>query len=904
MSIKLNYTVKDVKKPVDFIDRLFLCISLRYMKFKLLIITCFLSFSFGLKAQNELTDVRFSASYNQMDLADILVDISKRTKVNIAFDPAILEEFTDISLQVRDEKLSDVLDVLLDDRRLGFIISGKQLIVVEDKPVIRDFDFPTEELSGYIEDGSSGERLPFAYLYTPDGEVTVTTNEYGFYSIQVPEGTKGLYVSYLGYDDTYVTLEELASQSNKIAMNSITELEEVVITDESAENPVVEFDQFNTTELSTIKSIQTFGGQMDIFRHIQTLPGVTSGADGLGGTSVRGGNVDNNLILLDGIPVYNTSHALGVLSIFDQASIKNARFYRSHIPSRYGGRLSSVLDIRTKEGNLNKFGGEVNIGALSSSIYLEGPIVKDKVSFAVSARRTLFEPYLSGLSSFIKEASDREGETGYFFYDINAKLQFVLNDKNRLYLSYYGGQDSFQDITLGTEIQDTLTNEVENNYDWIWGNRLISLRLSSQLSSNVFSNISIFNTGYNFSAYNYNRVQVDGTNSTLVFDNVASLYNTVINDWGLKWDIDHYINDKNRYKVGLLAINHSFSPGLLTRRNTDVSLDSEALRDELTDAFSPEVREANEVEAYYEHEYRYRGLLVNAGARLSLINTNERNYLSIQPRVSIKGKLADRFYGKLSGNYTTQYLHLLASSGLGLPTDIWIPSTDVIRPQKSYQVSGGVEYEISKGLIFSSEGYYKFLWDILNLQEGAVFSVIEDEDWENNIPVGQGNAYGWENSLIGTYKNHFFNINYTLSYSTRLFDEINAGEVFFSRFDRRHQLNAAYRYDITKNISLNSQFVFATGHPITLPRLINQGQIVFTERNSQRLPVYDRLDVTLRIQSHFDWGTQIIALGAYNVYNKQNPYLFFVDFDTPTEFTLKQVTIFPILPNISYTIKF
>ncbi len=864
----------------------------------------FVAFSFGLKAQNTITDVRFSASYNQMDLSEILVDISKKTGVNIAFDPKLVKPYTDITLQVRDENLADVLDVLLDSRRLGFIISGNQLVIIADDPLEKDFSVPMQQLSGYIEDGISGERLPFAYLYTPDGEIMVSTNEYGFYSINVPADTKGLVVSYLGYKDTLISLSDLGKENFSIPLKSNTQLEEVVIVDESKEDPIIEYDTYNTTELSTIRNMQTFGGQMDIFRHIQSLPGVTTGADGIGGNSVRGGNVENNLILLDGIPVYNSSHALGVFSIFDEASIKSARFYRAHIPARYGGRLSSVLDIRTKEGNLNKFGGQVNLGLLSSSVFLEGPIIRNKASFTFSARRTLFEPYLSGVSSFIKEAADREGETGYYFYDINAKLQFVLNNKNRLYISYYGGQDRFSDFTFSENTQDTLTSITEDIYDWTWGNNLAAIRWSSQFSNSMFSNLSLFSTSYSFNAFNANRLQRDNLNFTEILDNTVSLYNTRINDLGFRWDIDHYIDDKNRYKAGVLGIRHNFSPGLLSARNINPTLSTLDFRDSLQNIFTTEERLANELEAYYEHEYRYRMLLINAGARLSLINANRRNYFSIQPRVSLKGKMTSKLYGKLSSNYTTQYLHLLASSGISLPTDIWIPSTNVIRPQKSFQVSGGIDYEISKGLIFTSEIYYKYLWDILNLKEGAVFSVIEDENWENDIPVGTGRAYGWENSLIGEYKQHFFNLNYTLSYSTRFFEDINAGNAFFSRFDRRHQMNAAYVYTLNDNISFNAQFVLATGHPITLPKLVNQGQITFTDKNGQRLPTYHRLDISARITSEFDWGKQVITIGAYNVYNKQNPYYYFIDFETPTEFSLKQITIFPILPNVSYSLEF
>lgn len=860
--------------------------------------------TFGLKAQNEITDVTFSASYNQAGLSEILVDISKRTDVNISFDPKLVVKYDNITLQVQKEKLGDVLDVLLDDKNLGYIIAGKQLVIVADDPTEKEFTFPTIELSGYIEDGSSGERLPYAYLYTPDRDLVVTTNEYGFYSFSVPAGVDGLYVSYLGYKDTLIGIDDLQSGSFTVPLQSSTNLDEVVITDKDISDPLETFDPFNTSELATIKATQTFGGQMDVFRHIQTLPGVSTGADGLGGFSVRGANVDNNLILLDGIPVYNSSHALGVISIFDESSIKSSRFYRSHIPAQYGGRLASVLDIRTKEGSLTEFNGEVSVGLITANVFLEGPIIKDKVSFAVSARRTLFEPYLNGLSSFLKDAQDNGGQTSYFFGDLNAKLQYVVNDKNRIYLSYYGGRDNFKDVTTSNAVLDTLDSETEDIYDWEWGNRLIALRWSSQVSSTMFSNVSLFSTNYDFSALNYTRQQLDSEDVNLYFSNVASLYNTQINDIGIKWDLDSYINDKNRVKVGVNAIRHVFSPGLLTLRNEDPDVDSDAFSETVTDNFVPEERKANEVEAYYEHEYRYRNTLINAGARATLLNTLSRNYISVQPRLSLKSKIAKKFYGKFSANYTTQYLHLLASSGLGLPTDIWVPSTRVIRPQKAIQASAGFEFEIRKGLVFSTEGYYKYLWDILSLKEGAVFSVIEDEEWENNIPVGEGRAYGWENSIVGSYGKHYVNVNYTLGTSRRQFDEINAGKEFFSRFDRRHQANATYKFTLNKNISFNAQYVVASGHPITLPSLINQGQVIFTQKNGQRLPRYDRLDISMRIGNEFKWGGQEIVLGAYNVYNKQNPYYYFVDFETPTEFQLKQITIFPILPNISYSIKF
>lgn len=869
------------------------------------LILFFLLLSISTFGQEYVTDIVLDANYYQKPIEEVLVDISKKTKVNISFDPQILLGSDPITINVKQVTLGDFLDVILDDLNIDYKLNGKQIILTES-PNIKEFSFKYKDISGFIEDQNTGERLPFAYIYTKDGEFAVATNEYGYYNFQIPENVEEVYVSYLGFKDTLLNIADLTAGKLVVGLQSTTQLEEVVIKDKKSRVEIEDYDLYVNTDIQKLRKVETFLGEFDVLRYVNSLPGVSTGADGLGGTSVRGANADNNLILLDDVPAYNSAHALGVFSIFNQESIKSASFHRSHIPAKYGGRLSSVLDIRTKEGSLTKYGGSISLGVLTAKAFVEGPIIRDKVSFAISARRTLLEPYIGPISEVVKRSEDNVGTTNYLFNDINAKIQFVLNSKNRVYLSYYSGLDAFNDSNI-SEDSDAIRKVInQSNYDWRWGNRLASLRWSSQFSEKVFSNLSIYNTSYSFDAYNFSSNQIDSTEVNLFYRADASLFNTSINDFGLNWSMDYYINSKNSLKYGLSAVNHSFQPGLVTRRINDPTLEQEEVRSTLTDLLVNPSRRANEFDLFIENKYAYKGTSLNSGVRASLINSNGTSYYSLQPRVAVKTKISKGIYAKLSANMTTQYLHLLASSGLGLPTDIWIPSTADIKPQRALQFAGGLDFKLAKNLFFSSEYYYKSLRNVLNLKEGAVFSVIEDADWESDIPVGKGQAYGLELGLKGQLDKHYFNINYTWGHSLRQFRTINSGRPFYSRFDRRHQAKLSYQLQINKNISANVNWVLATGHPQTLPTVIEDGEFIYTEKNNQRLPTYDRLDAGINISNDFNWGSQTIIIGVYNVYNKKNPYFYFlsVENDDVLSFQAKQITVFPILPNISYTIRF
>lgn len=871
------------------------------------VISIFLIFALvQLNAQKSVLDVTFDASYSNMKISDILVDVSKKTKVNISFDPRILEDKNPVSIKVAKVNLGDFLDVLLDKANLEYKLNGKQIIVLEKVIDINSLKPIMKQLSGYIQDEKSKERLPFAYLFTVDGRISCSSNEYGYYHLSIPENIEKLVVNYLGYKDTIVDLEGSTNLLFNISLQNNTLLNEVVIKDKKNRTTIEDYDIHVNASLDKMTKLKSFAGESDIVRYINTFAGVSTGADGLGGYAVRGANVGNNLVLLDGVPVYNTTHGLGVMSVFNESAIKSAQFHKSHIPAQYGGRLASVLDIRTKEGSLMKHGGSINIGLLTAKAYLEGPIIKNKMSFAFSARRTLFEPYVKPVSELVKRGEGIVGNTEYYFYDINAKIQIVANQKNRIYLSYFTGNDKFNDVNMSEESNSNSSTSTFSAYDWKWGNTLYNFRWTSQLNNKTFSHLSLYNSSYNFEAISGRQTKIDSTEFPLFYEVLGNFYRTKITDLGLNWNFDYYANTFNHIKFGISAVRHNFQPGLIADKFTDENIDYEQLIINLQEKFVSPIRKANEFDLFIEDQYAYKRFHANLGARVSLIQSNNVSYYNFQPRIALKTALAKGIYGKISGNITSQFLHLLSSSGIGLPTDIWIPSTSEIRPQIAYQAAGGLDFQISKGLYLTTELYFKRLQHILNLSEGAVFSVIEDENWEKEIPVGEGTAYGAELSLKGQISRHYLDFNYSYGKSTRIFESINSGKPFFSRFDRRHQFKLAYELSINKNVSFVSSFIHATGHPQTLPTNILDNELIYTEKNNQRLPDYQRLDVSFQISNNFKWGSQNITIGVFNALNKKNPYFYFVDYEPTQENSLefKKITIFPMLPNLSYNLQF
>lgn len=756
-------------------------------------------------------------------------------------------------------------------------------------------------ISGYVEDAASKERLIGVNVYLAGTSYGTSTNTYGFYSLTVPKGEYVLLVSYIGYQSQRDSITVNRNLSFDFDLADASEsLDEVQVTAEELPAQQV---QMSTVRLSIpdIKKIPAFMGEVDIIRAIQLLPGVQSGGEGTTGFYVRGGSPDQNLILLDGVPVYNASHLFGFFSVFNADAIKNVQLTKGGFPARYGGRLSSVLEIDMKEGNMKEFHGEGAIGLIASKLTLEGPIIKDKTSFVVSGRRMYYDliirPFLP------------EGLTvGYYFGDLNVKLNHIVSRKDRLYLSYYGGEDNFyfrekynDDFFGGSNY------EYESRQGLKWGNRTGSLRWNHLFNDQVFGNLSATYTRYKFSI-GYDDKTTDNSTSPPTVESSGFEYFSLIEDYGLRYDLEYQLNTKHSLRFGSSYTYHTFRPGVaqLTSSYQQEKIDSIL-------EFSKPVY-AHDIFFYAEDDWlisdKWRA---NYGLHYSTYFTSNAFYQSLQPRLSARYLVGDDWSVKGSYAMMNQYIHLLSNTGIGLPTDLWVSSTATVKPQLSQQVAlgstrnfEGNTYEVSV------EGYYKWMQNLIAYKEGASF--VTTTDWQNTVETdGKGWAYGLEVLLRKNEGNTTGWIGYTLAWTNRQFSNLNAGEVFPYKYDRRHDISVVVNHQFSEKFDIGATWVYGSGNTFTAPigsfRLPNtyggsQEYQRYTSRNELRLPAYHRLDLGFNFHKETNWGQRTWNVSFYNAYSRNNPFFLFIEEDRRGRKSVQQVSLFPIIPSIAYIFKF
>ncbi len=761
-------------------------------------------------------------------------------------------------------------------------------------------------ISGYITDQSTGEALIGAYIIDSKSEKIATTNVYGFYSLTLAEDTVELISSYIGYlpNSNRFILKENTNLDFKL--KSATELAEAVVESTQSE-PIQNQTQMSSIELDMkmVKNLPVLLGETDLLKTIQLLPGVQSGTEGASGIYVRGGGPDQNLILLDGVPVYNASHLFGFFSVFNADAIRDVELIKGGFPARYGGRLSSVIDVRMKEGNLNEFHGNVNVGIISAKATLEGPIKKGKSSFLISGRRT----YIDILARpFIKSAASQNGDDGnggYFFYDFNAKLNYILSQKDRVFLSGYFGNDK----AFAKYDSDFGGSSEEFDTRLVWGNGIVAARWNHVFSPKLFSNTTLTYTRYRLlTSIGVNTNFFDGTKEETSFQ-----YDSGIDDVTAKIDFDYIPSPNANVKFGASYINHTFTPGV---SQVDLALDDF----ELDTVFGSNKIRAHEFNLFTEVDWKISNKLkTNLGLHSSNFFVEGEEYFSIQPRVALRYLLNEKSSIKAAYSNMTQFLHLLSTSTINLPTDLWVPVTEQIKPQISDQVALGYAITPIKGYQISVEGYYKWMQNLIEYKDGATFQGTA-EDWQDKVETGKGWSYGAEVLLEKTSGPVTGWIGYTLSWTDRQFENINFGEKFPYRFDRRHDLSIAVTYKKNDRVDCGLVYVYGTGNAVTLPVARYQGlsstpttggsggfffQDIdhVTQRNGYRMPSYHRLDLGINFHKEKENGTRTWSLGIYNLYNRQNPFFLFFD-QVAGESVLKQASLFPILPSISYGFKF
>jgi len=765
-------------------------------------------------------------------------------------------------------------------------------------------------ISGYVQDAQTGEKLIGAKVFDPILKMGAVTNTYGYYSITLETDTFQLTASYLGYQTyTEVFLLNKDLKVNLSLTPSDIEINAVEIT---AEESVSESANMGTIDVPVeqIKSLPALLGETDVIKVLQLLPGVQSGSEGSSGLFVRGGSPDQNLILLDGVPLYNVQHLFGFFSVFNADALKNVTLVKGGFPARYGGRLSAVLDINMKDGNMEEVHGEGMVGLIASKLTVEGPIKKGKTSFLVSGRRTYIDLLAQPL---IRAASDGNSSGGYYFYDVNAKVNHIFSDKDRIFLSGYMGRDRFyarDRYTYEPGGGDSFTSET--NFGLGWGNAIGALRWNHLFNPKLFGNLTLTASDYDFDV-NAEFKDTDVIAGEAQESSAKATYKSGIRDYSAKLDFDYYANPSNLIRFGAYGIHHTFTPGVsqFQIESGGVALDT---------SIGSQVTRGIETGVYIEDEIRVgERFRANVGVHASGFSVNKKFYYSVQPRFTSRYFIDGNWAVKGSFATMAQYLHLLTNSNIGLPTDLWVPATDRIRPQTSWIGSVGLARTFTEqNLEFSVEGYYKHMDNVIAYKEGAAFLDI-DEDWQDKIEVGTGWSYGLE-ALLQRKKGKTTGwIGYTLSWTNRQFDNLNDGNVFPFKYDRRHDFSMALTHRFNDRIDVGMTYVYGTGYAVTLPVAQSlTGQVsplsvfsnvtprqIIEERNGYRMRNYHRLDLGVNFTKEKKKFSRTWSLGVYNAYSRLNPFFLYFDEDPQTDQTvLRQVSLFPIIPSIAYKFKF
>ncbi len=768
-------------------------------------------------------------------------------------------------------------------------------------------------ISGYLEDLSSSERLIGATIYDRVTGKNTVTNEYGFFSITLEAGAHTLVYSYVSYEKVIRDYSLDGDVSEEIKMKLSTELETIVITAEEQEI-IQEKTQMSqvTVPIDQLKAMPVILGETDILKSLQLLPGVQSGGEGQTGVYVRGGSTDQNLILLDGVPVYNVSHVLGLFSVFNPDAVKNVTLTKGGFPARYGGRLSSIIDIRLKEGNMNEVEGEGSIGLISSKLTVQGPINKGKTSFLVSGRRTYADLIAK---PFIKVDNGAE-KPKFHFYDLNFKVQHKLSEGHRLYLSSYLGSDVFKFDDRGERYRDSGGSN--------WGNIISSLRWNWELSPKLFMNTTAIFSDYNIDIFAESERSYNGQDP----ESFSAKYTSGIRDLGLKVDLDYIPNTDHFIKTGASVIRHRYNPGAVAINEINIT--------EILDTLlGQQATYSTEIDMYVEDDIRLGAVSANVGLHASFFLAENKNYASLQPRLGMNYRLNDKW--SLKGSFATmaQYINLLTSESLSLPTDLWVPSTEKILPQQSWQAAIGAATTINDTYEFSAEAYYKKMDNVVSYKEGANFFVNLDESWEDKIVQGKGEAYGLELFLQRQKGRLTGWVGYTLSWNNRQFDDINDGKEFPFRYDRRHDFSIVGVYKYTDNITFSANWAYGTGNAVSLGTLnvpvdydlsasrFDPENRVYSNlygsqssvaKNNYRMSSFHRLDMSVSFHKKKKKYERTWVIGLYNAYGNKNPFFIlsegiYSDFrpDGTREYLgtrFKEISLLRFVPSVSYNFKF
>ena len=873
-----------------------------------------------------LLDTKLGVRLDNVSIEDALLHLSEKANCDISFNSNNFSNDQKISLQINNQTLKYILEKCLHN-------SGYTFQVIDNTISLKALPPPIYTISGFVEDSLSGERLIAATIVDLGSGRGTTTNEYGFYSLSIPGGKAQINYSYLGFKSKDYELVIRKDLHFSIGLNASITLGAVIVTDSKilpqSSIDVATSPNFKSKEINKIPAI---AGEVDVLRYFQTLAGVQSGSEGVAGMHVRGGNADQNLILLDGVPVYNPTHSLGLFSIFNTHTIKSAQLYKGALSAQYGGRLSSVIDIRTREGDTKSFHGGLNVGLLATSLYAEGPILKDKTSFLISARRTHVDP-------IIKEILGNDSG-GYYFYDTNLKLNHQFSDKDRIYFSFYKGGDNFQQESVSVFQDETCLDSetcqpdyIQNDFlNYNWGNTIFSLRWNHLWSNQFFSNTTITYSQFNFTndygveeffplseTIEVEESEIPDLEEDLELSQVSLFrFSSRIYDGGIKTDFNYLPSSQHHFKFGGGLLVREFRPSLVSDQFEVEGYDFEKKDFEEFNTLLDPTYYATELNFYGEDEFKINNqLTAKLGVHSVLFIAPNKIYPSLQPRLSFSYQINDQIRLKSSLGKMTQFLHVLRSTSTGIPNDLWVPSIKQVKPQSAWQADIAIHYKLSKHFNWSVAGYYKYMNNLITYREDTNFLLEAEQqqfDWENEVAVGKGWSYGLETSLTKTKGKTTGWINYNLAWSDRQYQGINNNQRFPFRYNRKHDLKIGLSQQFTRVFNLFATWKYGSGQwttvqdinaetedsldPILQPFPLDPTAPV----NSYQLKPFHRLDVN----ANFNWSRRRIkhqlSIGVYNAYGRTNTI--FAATENGVANSLEEVGFPLILPTFRYGVEF
>ena len=859
---------------------------------------------------------------DQKPASAFFIELSQLSGINFVYNDNLISRLPPITVNMKNVTLEEILHEVLRGTEINYRYVENQVVLFQIEPAPVNFS-----ISGVVTDSISGEPLIYAYVYDAISGKGTYTNNYGYYSLSVHSGPLNLLTGYAGYisQNRYLIVHD--NQFIHLRLDPGGLLPEVVVKSQRFNNDNL-IPNAERITLADLQSNIQLGGASDLYRIADFIPGVHTGTDGVGGIHVRGGANDQNLILMDGVSVYHPNHLLGIVSVFNYQALQQASIYKANFPSRFSGRLSSVVDVRTREGNLSKWGFSGNVGLSEFGMMAEGPLVKDKISLLVSGRVFLPGYFMKDLTRNYKAHHGVNGYADLDYYDFNGKINWKISERDRIYLSTYRGNDRFSDSTVTDRNEfdpDGLRIVSHETYfkNLNWTNQTGVFRWNHILNEKVFSNFILSTSSFVLQSVDRSEFAYSYPDTT--FNSVEGFdtkeFKSSIKDISAKLELDIKPSTDHQFSSGIYGIHYVFQPKSITL-NEEIKIDSFYLREGLLDdaLFSGFEVKALEAGIYFEDQWDIRpGIRLSSGVHISSFFVQGTYYLDPQLRMTFEYQANPKLGFSVGYSRMAQYLHNLTSSSIGLPTDLWVPTTRRVSPSLSDQYAFTAIWKPMDNLSIDLSTYLKDMRSIISYQEGASFqleegifpgSIVDAGNWEDKITVGNGDAAGVELQFIYDYKKLQFNLNGSWSRSYRTFEDINDGEPFPDRYDRRWSTSFSGQLKINSKLSCGMNFLFGSGIAITLAqsKFFNPGaffpEIVlnYSDRNGFRLPDYHRLDLTLNYQlARKEKFNHSLSLNLYNVYNRVNPfYITLVQNPISRDFEYKQFSLFRFFPSLTY----